>query len=208
MPDLRELFDNPEEAFRTMWAGIQKHLHTSLVSNVTEDSDGKTLVAQPAIKQTILDPTLTQTSYVDFPLLLDVPIHHPGGGGVTHTFAHKAGDEVLTVFAGRPIDTWFQQGGTVQQIFDRMHSLSDGVAIPGVRSIPRELKQISTASAQLRSDDKLHVIDHHPTNGTTVQSADPSTPPASDSFDPLSMADEVLPPRRASCGRHSRQRHG
>ncbi len=170
MADLREQFDNPEEAMRTMWAGIQKHLHTSLVCIVAEDSDGKTVKLQPAIKQTVDDQTYGQTTYENFPLLLDVPVHFSGGGGTTFTHPIKKGDEGVALFMGRPHDTWRQSGGTQQQIWNRMHSLSDAIFIPGVRSMPRDLSNISTESSQMRSDDGNHLVDLHPVNGITHRS--------------------------------------
>ena len=192
MPDLRELFDNPEEAFRSMWAGLQKHLHTSMVAQVTEASDGKTVTALPTIKQQVLDPTLTETTYADYPVLPDVPVHFPGGAGVTLTHGIAKGDEILTIFASRPHDTWFQSGDTQQPISDRTHSLSDGLAIPGLRSTPRALQQIDTQAAHLRSDDKRHVHEVHPTQGVRSFSADASTPAASPGFDPLTMATKFI----------------
>ena len=72
MPDFRELFDNPEEAFRAMFGGLQRHLHTAMVSRVTQASaDGHTLQAQPVIQQQIQDPTLTETTFQDHPPLLE-----------------------------------------------------------------------------------------------------------------------------------------
>ncbi|WP_457849452.1 hypothetical protein, partial [Staphylococcus aureus] len=47
----------------------------------------------------------------------------------------------------------------------RMHDLSDGFAILGFRSQPRALSNISTTSAQLRSDDGATFIDLNPGTG-------------------------------------------
>ncbi len=189
MPDFRELFDNPEEAFRAMFGGLQRHLHTAMVSRVTEASaDGHTLQAQPVIQQQIQDPTLTQTMFQDHPPLLDVPVHFPGGAGTVLTHGIAEGDEILSVFASRALDTWHQNGGTAVPVSDRIHSLSDAVAIPGVRSDPRKLQQVDTQAAHLRSEDKTAVHEVHPTNGVQTFHADPSTAPASASFDPLTMA--------------------
>ena len=185
--DQRELFSDYEEAFRSAVAGILKHHWSALVSIVSEDSDGRTLMAQPALKRRDIDQ-FGHVTFNDHPLLAAVPVHHPGGGGVTHTFPIKAADEILSVIASRPPDTWLQQGGTSAPMSTRTHSLSDAIAIPGLRSMPRALQQISTSSAQVRDDAKLHVIDHNPQSGTTIQSADPSTAPASASFDPFTAA--------------------
>ena len=192
MPDFRELFDNPEEGFRSMWAGIKSHMHTVMVARVTQASDGHTVQVQPTVQQAIKDPTLTKTSYVDYPVVPDTPVHFPGGNGMVLTHGLTIGDEVLTLFAENGIDAWHQNGGTAQPISDRTHSLSDGVTIPGIRSDPRRLQQVDARAAHLRSEDKLHVHEMHPDNGHRTFSADPSTAPASATFDPLTMASKFI----------------
>ena len=189
--DQRERFSDDEEALRAAVAGILKHHHFAAVSILAQDSDGKTLVAQPAMKRRDVAQDGT-TQFVEHPLLLDVPIHHPGGGGVTHTFAQKAGDEIVSIILSRPSSPWKQNGGVQQPVETRMNSLSDAVALPGFRSDPRQLQQISTTTAQVRDDKKMHVVDHDPAAGITHFSADPSTSPASATFDPFTMASAFL----------------
>lgn len=48
---------------------------------------------------------------MDLPILPDVPVVFPGGGGFALTFPVAAGDECLVVFASRCIDAWWQSGG-------------------------------------------------------------------------------------------------
>ncbi len=170
MPDQRELFHDPEEGFRSAWAGVRSHMYTALPCIVAEDSDGHTVKLQVAIKRTVKDRTYDDTSYEDFSMLVDVPVQHPGGGGITTTFPIKKGDEILAIFSSRAIDAWHQSGGVQQQIFNRMHSLSDGMALPGWRSTPRKIPNISTEAAQLRTDDLNHVVTLHPQDGLTLKS--------------------------------------
>lgn len=89
----------------------------------------------------------------EYPLLLDVPVVFPAGGGFTMTFPIADGDECLVVFNDRQIDNWLSQGAGQPPSVGRIHDLSDGIAIVGVRSNPRALQGVSTSSAQLRSDD-------------------------------------------------------
>lgn len=192
MPDLRELFDSPEEGFRAMWAGIRGHLHTIMVSRVTKASDGHTVEAQPTVQQAVQDPTLTQTTYLDYPLVLDSPVHFPGGAGAVLTHGLAIGDEVATLFAENAIDAWHTQGGTAQPISDRKHSLSDGITIPGIRSDPRKLQQVAPDAMHMRSEDKTAVHEMKPGVGMRSFHADPSTPPASPTFDPLSQATKFV----------------
>lgn len=168
--DIRELLEDPEETLRTAISGVLGGVFTALPAIVSADSDGHTLSAVPTIKAQITAPDGT-VSRVPYPLLTDIPVHFPGGGGITLTHPIKQNDEVLIVFSSRPIDVWFQNGGTQLPIDGRTHSLSDGMAIPGWRSTPRKIQNISTSSTQIRTDDAKHVIDVHPQNGLTFTSS-------------------------------------
>jgi hypothetical protein len=97
---------------------------------------------------------------IALPELRDVPVMMPSAGGWSLTFPIQKGDECLIVFADTPLDIWHQNGGTNNNpISQRRHSLSDGVAIFGLRSRPRGLASYSASSAQLRNDDGSVVID-------------------------------------------------
>jgi len=98
-------------------------------------------------------------SWVTLPVMVDVPVCFPGGGGYTLSFPVAAGDEALIVIAHRCIDAWWQNGGVQPQAEFRMHDLSDGFALPGIRSQPRVIPNVSTNSVQLRSDDGLSYVE-------------------------------------------------
>lgn len=162
--------------------GLRRSIMTALPVQVTEDSDGKTVKLRSTIKGQTKDKN-GKVTQVDISTFEDVPIHFLGGGGedknsvvTTHPVKKgkdkKTADEGLAVFTARPHDTWFENG-EIQDAQDlRMHHLSDAVFIPGLRSKPRALKNISTSSYQTRSVDAKHTIDHHPANGTLIKSVD------------------------------------
>ncbi|PQQ36482.1 translation initiation factor IF-2 [Photorhabdus luminescens] len=125
------------------------------------NADAVTCVVQPAIKSGIADSEGKTTS-VSLPLLVDVPVIFPRGGGVTLTFPVRAGDECLVVFADRCIDFWWQSGGVQEPADDRQHSLSDAFAIVGPQSQSKIISGISTSTAQLRSDDGAAYIELDP----------------------------------------------
>ncbi|MBS9422293.1 phage baseplate assembly protein V [Photorhabdus caribbeanensis] len=125
------------------------------------NADAVTCVVQPAIKSSIVDSEWKTTS-VSLPLLVDVPVIFPRGGGVTLTFPVKAGDECLVVFADRCIDFWWQSGGVQEPADDRQHSLSDAFAIIGPQSQQQKISNISTHTAQLRTDDGAAYIELNP----------------------------------------------
>lgn len=160
--DRRERLNDGEEALRTALDANRANTWTALPGIVQSfDPDKMTCVVQPAIKMSQTAPDLTVTP-VNLPLCLDCPVIFPRGGGVTLTFPIKEGDECLLHFASRCIDAWWQQGGVQPQAEFRMHDLSDGFALVGVSSQPNVISDISTTTAQLRSDDGSTFVELDP----------------------------------------------
>lgn len=116
------------------------------------DAEAVTAVVQLAIRYIERDNNGNQTTN-DYPLLVDVPVMFPRGGGCTLTFPVKEGDECLVIFADRCIDFWWQSGGVQEPADGRMHDLSDAFAIVGPQSQAKKISGISTTSTQLRTDD-------------------------------------------------------
>lgn len=151
--DQRERIDDEAEIYRVAFESGQSGLWTSLPAIVQSFKAAQgTCTAQPTVKARVRGKA-GDYAWVALPLLVDVPIVFPGAGGFLVTFPVKQGDECLIVFASRCIDGWWQQGGIQTQAELRMHDLSDGFAIPGPRSLPRAISNISTTTAQLRSED-------------------------------------------------------
>ena len=116
------------------------------------DPDTVTATVQPAVRCIARDND-GNTTTGDYPLLVDVPVIFPRGGGCTLTFPVSAGDECLLIFADRCIDFWWQSGGIQEPVDSRMHDLSDAFAIVGPQSQVHKISGISTSAAQLRTDD-------------------------------------------------------
>jgi phage baseplate assembly protein gpV len=117
-----------------------------------------TCTVSPSIKAKLFTPD-GLSSDVALPLLVDCPVQFPSGGGFTLTFPIKLGDECMIHFASRCIDNWWYLGGVQAQAEMRMHDLSDGFIVPKVWSLPNVINSISTATAQLRSDDGSTYVD-------------------------------------------------
>lgn len=99
-----------------------------------------------------------EISYVQYPILPDVPIVWPRAGGFALTFPVKVDDECLVVFADRCIDAWWQSGGVQKPMDERMHDLSDAFAIFGVTSQPRRLPAVASNAVELRDDERSNYI--------------------------------------------------
>lgn len=132
------------------------------------DPDTITAVIQPAIRAVERDND-GNTSTADYPLLVDVPVVFPRGGGCTLTFPVAPGDECLVTFADRCIDFWWQNGGVQEPVDSRMHDLSDAFAIVGPQSQAQKISGISTTAAQLRTDDGAAFVEVAAGNDITVK---------------------------------------
>ncbi|WP_419686154.1 Gp138 family membrane-puncturing spike protein [Serratia marcescens] len=127
------------------------------------DPETVTCVVQPAVKGYESDDAGKKSS-LSLPLLVDIPVIFPRGGGVTLTFPVKAGDECLLMFADRCIDFWWQNGEVQEPVDGRMHDLSDAFAIVGPQSQAQKISGISTRAAQLRTDEGAAFIELDPSS--------------------------------------------
>lgn len=90
-----------------------------------------------------------------YPLLTNVPVAVWGGGGCSLTFPIAIGDEGLVCFNDRNFDSWFANGTTATPPnTPRIHDLSDGIILVGVRSTPNALAGYSSADAVLQNTPK------------------------------------------------------
>lgn len=126
------------------------------------DPDTVTAVVQPGLRCVQINNVGT-TSTSEYPMLVDVPIIFPRGGGCTLTFPVKTGDECLLVFSDRCIDFWWQSGGVQEPVDSRQHDLSDAFAIVGPQSQAQKISGISTSAAQFRSDEGSTYFEINPT---------------------------------------------
>ncbi len=179
---------NLAELLRQAMANWQSDLWTALPGIVQSyDPTKQTCTVQPGIHLVRYPRDGSDPVPLEFPVLLDVPVVFPGGGGYSLTFPLAKGDEVLVVFASRGMDAWWYYGTANQksqpQTELRMHDLSDGFAIVGPRSRPRVLSpNPSSNTVQIRSDDGAAYVEvstpspgNHNinivTNGTTTVKA-------------------------------------
>lgn len=134
------------------------------------DPGAVTAVVQPAIRYVERDNDGNRITK-NYPLLVDVPVVFPRGGGCTLTFPVKAGDECLVIFADRCIDFWWQSGGVQEPVDDRIHDLSDGFCFVGPQSQAQKISDISTLATELRSDDGKTRLSLDPSGGTITGTA-------------------------------------
>lgn len=127
-----------------------------------------TATVQPALRSVQQNNDGT-TSTQNYPVLVDVPVIFPRGGGCTLTFPVKPGDECLLIFADRCIDFWWQAGDVQETVDHRQHDLSDAFAIVGPQSQAHKISGISMSAAQLRTDDGAAFVEVAAGHDVTVQ---------------------------------------
>lgn len=180
-----ERYENQTLALLTAMEGHQKEVWTALPGIIESiNLSAMTCTVKPAVLIPLKDPETADITQVEIPVLLDVPVIYPSGGGFTLTFPIKPGDEALVIFASRCIDTWWQNGGYKNQLpLLRMNDLSDGFALVGPRSQVRTVPSVSSGNVQLRTDSGetyLEVTSDHHINlaapaGSTITTNDKVT---------------------------------
>lgn len=168
-------------AMQTTLAGWQRQIWTAIPAIVVSYEGDNTVTCQPAIKAVILQQTPStgkqEEKTVNLPQLIKVPVVQFGAGGFCMDVQPSEGDEVLIVFSARCIDAWWQSGGVQEQIERRAHDLSDGIAIPGLWSVPRVPAGIGAGGIKIRSTDGAcfvhvkagHVVDIVAPGGVTIE---------------------------------------
>lgn len=150
--DRSQLYNDPELALRLAFDGRLSDVWTAMPAIVQKvDFTAMTCEVQPSIQGSTTDENGVVT-FVNYPLLVDCPIVFPSAGGFTITMPLAAGDEVLVIFAARCIDSWWQSGGIGLPMEARMHDLSDGFVIPGPKSQPNVLTNVSSTNLQIRNN--------------------------------------------------------
>lgn len=157
--DRREFASDEVTPLLLAMQGMQAGLWTALPGIIRGiDRTNGTVSVEPTIQAKFTDQD-GSVRWISIPLLVDVPIVYPSGGGFTLTFPIADGDECLVVFSSRCIDAWWDSGKVAIQSDVRMHDLSDGFALVGPRSRPNALSPVISGSAvELRNEDKTSYI--------------------------------------------------
>jgi hypothetical protein len=71
---------------------------------------------------------------LDYPMLINCPVVVMNGGGAYVSYPIGPGDTCLVLFCDRDMDNWFETGEPMTPNTTRVHDLSDGIAIVGIRS--------------------------------------------------------------------------
>lgn len=133
-----------------------KELHTSMPGIVESfDAENQLATIQPAIRRIFITRDGDKEILVpsDLPILINVPVIFPRGGGFSLTFPVAKGDECLLVFCERSIDNWHETGKVKAPGAKRFHSLSDATAFVGISSLPNKVPNYDPSNVEIKKDD-------------------------------------------------------
>ncbi|MGF6139033.1 Gp138 family membrane-puncturing spike protein [Pseudomonas laurylsulfatiphila] len=97
----------------------------------------------------------------DFPILQDVPVQFPQGGGYCLTFPVTEGDNCLIDFCDKGISHWLYEGkdkigtfssGLPKAEYFRAYNINDAVAMVGYNPIPQAIPSFNASAPELRND--------------------------------------------------------
>ena len=134
-------------------------VHTAIPGIVESyDPEKQTAEVRPAVGRPYVN--LDGSEGLDeYPVLPNVPVGFPRGGGYFMTLPLQKGDAVLLIFSEQSIDSWSESDGKnqVDPIDFRRFDLSDAFAIPGGNTVSRALGD-AVASGLVLGQENGHQI--------------------------------------------------
>lgn len=119
-------------------------VHTCIPGKVEKyDATQQKADIKPLVKAPLFldDDGDVEVEVESLPVIPDVPIGWPRGGGFFMSLPIEKGDFVLLVFAERSIDNYLAGSGSeVDPVVDNRFDLSDAVAIPGFAPFKRAIQ--------------------------------------------------------------------
>lgn len=99
------------------------------------DGEKKTCKATVNYKKTVLERQVSgeyKPVLYEYPILVNVPVWGPRGGGAYLNMPIKQGDQALVIFNDRDISNWFAGKLNGDLATNRLHSIADGIAFVGL----------------------------------------------------------------------------
>ena len=125
--DADSRYELPQQAIPFHVLQMLKTVHTSLPGIVNEyDATTRRARVQPAVDLLMTDGTTKPK-----PILLDVPVLFPTGGGFTMHFPLVAGDPVMLLFAERDIAAFKEALEVGPPLTDDIMEIQHAVCVPG-----------------------------------------------------------------------------
>lgn len=149
------------------WVPILTHYPGKIISFDAVKQVAKVQVMREQYNNTLYS---MYTEY-DFPILQDVPVQFPQGGGYFLTFPVAAGDNCLLEFCDKGISHWLYEGsekigkfssGIPKADYFRSYNINDAVCHVGFNPIPQAIKNFNASATELRNVDRTQRITLNP----------------------------------------------
>lgn len=138
-------------------------------------------VAQTATVQVMREQFNNQlhsmyTTY-EFPILQNVPVQFPQGGGYFLTFPISGGENCLLDFCDKGISHWKNEGtdkigtfssGLPKADYFRAYNINDAVAMVGYNPIPQAIPNFNATSTELRNVDRTQRVTMLPSGNMEI----------------------------------------
>lgn len=132
-PDLTALFEQHKR-------DVQKSINCVQIGIIQSfDHEKQKATIQIALKQITSVDSIGNKTYTEYPLLIDCPVMVLFGGVDFMSMPIVEGDNCIVLFNDREIDNWFTNGGVQAPTSSRVHDISDGIAIVGIRPLTNSI---------------------------------------------------------------------
>lgn len=114
---------------------------------------------QLSMKQvSVVAPDGTRTIQ-NYPILIQCPVMTLFGGVAFMSMPILPGDNCIVLFNDRELDNWLNAGDGQTPTTPRLHDLSDGIAIVGIRPLTKSIASYLTNGIRLSYDNNSSKID-------------------------------------------------
>ena len=151
--DIRERFDDPEETIRSAIEQHMARVWTAAPARVVSYDAAKQTVSLQITQKAFVKQSDGSVKAMTIPVIQDVRVQFPAGGGQSITFPIAVGDEGMATFTTRSPDGWQQTGQDSAPPDAGVSNLSNAFFQPGLKPDTKVLPNVSTTETQIRSDD-------------------------------------------------------
>lgn len=127
-------------------------VHTGIPARVESYDPAKQTVDVQPLVQKLVPLEGGGRKAVDLPVLPDIPVSFPAGGGMRLLLPLQKGDTGWVMFSEASLDVWRAKGGVVDPADPRRFHLSDGVFVPGLHAAGGEWKDGNASDLSLGKD--------------------------------------------------------
>lgn len=137
-----------------------KKIRTAYPGKIVEFNPATQVAKVQVARERYVDNLEDMYVKVASPVLVDVPVHFPQGGGYSLTFPIVAGDNCLVMFAERGYSHWLYKAlmeigtfasGVPKSDFYRRYDVNDSFALVGFNPIPAAIPDFQAGSVELRN---------------------------------------------------------